>query len=1134
MKPLSKELRNKFERTIENAREIAEEAARIALEQLGVGEASPYSYLSEDERALRKRLRAHGRNLGDVRDPKTETQEIDRLVEEIAYEHWHRMLFARFLAENDLLMYYEDDDIENAVPVTLSECDELAQELGMKNGWEVAAKFATKMLPQVFRADSPVFEVELPPEKQRQLEKLVSDIEGEIFNASDSLGWTYQFWQSKRKKEINSTNEKIGEKALPTVTQLFTDSYMVDFLVDNTLGAWWAKDHLTREEIETFNSEEDIRNEISINNITFDYLRIGKDKDSKWTFLSNVNESLTRKNLSELKILDPCCGSGHFLVAIFLKLVPIRMKIENLSEAEACDLVLHENLHGLEIDKRCVEIAVFALALEAWKYPNTNGFRKLPEMHISWCGQAINMKREDWLELVRGNSMNKIYLDILYDLFKSAPILGSLINPDKVSQKNSIKNSIYEKGFYEAKALLGNKKKDKDTQEVGIMAKGIEKTFQLLSNKYHWIATNVPYLKRGKQDKILQEYCERYYFNSKDELATVFAERCLELLHPGGRLSLVMPQFWTFHARSKKLREELLNRVSIEYAITLGTNAFETISGEIVNVGLYSFVKCSPDKFITHGIDVSEAKTASEKATMLKTTSTISVLQKSFMDNIDMRIIFDVDINKESLADYATSAGGLQTFDKPRFIQYHWEQKMINDGWEYLQSTIKDTKLFAGREGIILWEDGSGELYQNVLDLEAQGYKSGVWKAGTQVWGKKGVLFKLMGEKLEATIYSGYPFENTTGVIIPKDERYLPAIWCYCSSQKYTNEIRKIDKKVAVTNGNLVKVNFDYNYWKSISNQKYPNGLPKQYSDDPTQWIFHGHPRKSIDPLQVAVARLLGYRWPAELDDDMELSEESRELIAQSQGLLPYADKDGIVCIPSVRGETPASERLLNLLAAAYKDEDINKILSELLSNADHAGKSLESWLRDKFFTQHYKLFGHRPFIWQIWDGLKDGFSVLVNYHKLDRKNLETLIYTYLGDWISKQKSAMMDGIEGAEEKLNAAISLKKKLELILEGEAPYDIFVRWKPLNKQPLGWEPDLNDGVRVNIRPFMLVGDVGKKGAGVLRDKPNIKWNKDRGKDTENSPWYHLFGGDRINDYHLTLEEKKKAKEDEVKFS
>jgi len=198
--------------------------------------------------------------------------------------------------------------------------------------------------------------------------------------------------------------------------------------------------------------------------------------------------------------------------------------------------------------------------------------------------------------------------------------------------------------------------------------------------------------------------------------------------------------------------------------------------------------------------------------------------------------------------------------------------------------------------------------------------------------------------------------------------------------------------------------------------------------------------------------------------------------------------------------------------------------LAELLKNANHAGKSLETWLRGKFFTQHCKLFHHRPFIWHIWDGLPDGFAALVNYHKFDAKLLETLIYTYLGDWISRQKqdlsavpaqAGIASGVDpartaaggGAEEKLAAAEALKKKLELILEGEAPYDIFVRWKPLSKQPIGWEPDLNDGVRLNIRPFMTVPDVKKKDAGVLCDKPNIKWNKDRGKDVESAPWYHL---------------------------
>jgi len=81
-----------------------------------------------------------------------------------------------------------------------------------------------------------------------------------------------------------------------------------------------------------------------------------------------------------------------------------------------------------------------------------------------------------------------------------------------------------------------------------------------------------------------------------------------------------------------------------------------------------------------------------------------------------------------------------------------------------------------------------------------------------------------------------------------------------------------------------------------------------------------------------------------------------------------------------------------------------NDILAELLKNSAHAGKTLETWLREKFFTQHCKLFQHRPFIWHIWDGLPDGFAALVNYHKFDHKLLETLIYTYLGDWINRQK----------------------------------------------------------------------------------------------------------------------------------
>jgi len=126
------------------------------------------------------------------------------------------------------------------------------------------------------------------------------------------------------------------------------------------------------------------------------------------------------------------------------------------------------------------------------------------------------------------------------------------------------------------------------------------------------------------------------------------------------------------------------------------------------------------------------------------------------------------------------------------------------------------------------------------------------------------------------------------------------------------------------------------------------------------------------------------------------------------------------------------------------------------------------------------------------------------------RKLLESLTYSYLGDWIARQKDEVKRGEGGAEDRLAAALELQKRLEAILAGEPPFDLFIRWKPLHEQPIGWEPDINDGVRMNSRPF-LASDLpnGRKGAGILRYKPNIKWKKDRGKEPQRPkaeyPWF-----------------------------
>ena len=139
---------------------------------------------------------------------------------------------------------------------------------------------------------------------------------------------------------------------------------------------------------------------------------------------------------------------------------------------------------------------------------------------------------------------------------------------------------------------------------------------------------------------------------------------------------------------------------------------------------------------------------------------------------------------------------------------------------------------------------------------------------------------------------------------------------------------------------------------------------------------------------------------------------------------------------------------------------------------------------------------------------------------------METLTYSYVQDWITAQAAAAKSGQTGADLRLNAAQEFQQKLKLILAGEPPYDIFVRWKPLHEQAIGWNPDLNDGVRLNIRPFMT--------AGILRKNPNIKWTKDRGKeptrDKDEYPWFWKdkeFVGDRVNDIHVTNKEKQNAR-------
>ena len=1129
MQPLDKSLRNKLEKTVKEAREQAEAGAKAALLQLGVADAIAPSFLSHEDKALRRKLRVHGRQLGDAKY-KDSRQAIDLLTEEIAYEHWHRMLFARFLAENDLLM---DDDPANPVSLSLEDCAALAPEHNATSAWELAARYASRMLPQIFRTDSPVFQLSLPPEHQHCLEKLLTELPPEIFTASDSLGWVYQFWQSKRKDEVNKSEVKIGAKELPAVTQLFTEPYMVQFLLDNSLGAWWVGKRLSEDDLKNARSEEELREKASIPGVPLSYLRFVQE-DGTWRHAAGTFTDWAQ-DVKDLKILDPCCGSGHFLVSTFRMLIPIYTHLTHFEVSSACVQVLRDCLYGLELDKRCVEISVFALALAAWTYPGSTGYRPLPQMNIACCGLSVGSAKEEWAALANGNAALRQALTWLHDFYQDAPVLGSLLDPKADQFGEFIRTHYPEYAFDKLLAKL----RPEEELEAGLAAKGLLDATLILMNEYDLVITNVPYLARGKQSPELQKHCEKHFPTAKNDLATVFLDRCLQLCHAGGTASIVLPQNWLFLTSYKKFREKLLTSDTWHLIARLGPQAFQTPMWDFnVQLLLISRGQVNEDEDIYAeesfpnqlcGLDVSEFRSAQEKGEKLVEVELKVVSQSRQLKNPDARVVLEQTNRVTMLYEYASGIHGLGTKDSLMFIRNFWECQFSDSEWELMQSSTSKDLHWSGLEYCVWWQNGIGELHKRA--------KTGMAiLAGSSAHNKPGVTVTQIN--LGSSLYTKGLFEKNVAVVSFDEFDKLGAIWCYINSKEYLSEIRAIDQKMYVTNTTMVKVPFDLERWKKVAEEKYPNGLPEPYSDDPTQWIFHGHPcgsviwseenkkleqgplRKDNTVLQVAIARLVGYQWPAENDTGMELSEESRSWVKRSKELYPFADEDGIVCVSPVRGEESAMDRIIKLLAAAYGDEWSPAVLNELLTACDYAGKSLESWLRDKFFAQHCKLFMHRPFIWQIWDGLRDGFTALVNYHSFDNRKLQSLIYNYLGDWITRQKQDLDSGIDGAAEKLAAAENLKKRLLLILEGDAPYDIFVRWKPLAKQAIGWNPDLNDGVRMNIRPFVK--------AEVLRHykKPilNINWDKDRGKDVPSAHWYHLDKGDRINDRHLTLKMKK----------
>lgn len=1057
---LSSSLRKQLELAVLAARRESESAARAAAEGLGVFSDRRPEHLDSRQATLRNGLRAKLRQLGG---------DTELLVEECAYEQWHRLLFARFLAENDLLLHPQ-----YKAPVSLQDCEDLASSLGEPDGWSVAARFAAEILPGIFRLDDPCVELRIAPEGRHALEHVLNSLPPAVFEADDSLGWVYQFWQKGKKDEVNASERKIGGADLGPVTQLFTENYMVRFLLENTLGAWWASRHPESPLVEEF-----------------EYMRIDERGEPAAGSFEDWPESI-----ADVTVMDPCCGSGHFLVEAFSMLWRMRAEEEQVTAVAAQDSVIRSNLFGLELDPRCVQIAMFAIAFQAWK--EGGGWRQLPTPEIACSGISVKASAEEWKALAHDDAILEAAIGRLHALFADAETLGSLISPVRATENAGLESVDWKDVAPLVRQALGAES-ELAPQQIRHVFSGatvdLARAADLLSRTYSLVATNPPYLGLGRQSSVLEATTTTEYHDARHELALTFVARSLESIGNSGSLAVVLPSEWT-HARSgRSFRSWALANLHIPLVATLGVDSFTTPLRVAPLLIVCRRGTPSPGLQV---IDVSTSE-LDEKPRALRETPLRELSVEYWRSAPDDRLLLQGEYAASTvgfLGDVADCRAGISAGDSQRFERFFWEVSLEESRWALLQSSPEtEWAPDSGQNRVVLWEDESGQIAALAESVRHLNHIAQNWRRGKPLWGKQGVIVSQIGAK--STMYWGEIFDSTCFAIVPTIPENLGAVVAFAESGELKRSIGQISPTWKLGSPKTVlQVPFDLAYWSSVAAETFPLGLPEKSSDDPTQWSFHGAVAECEAPLQVAVSRLLGYSWPNQKPDAAD----------------SFVDGDGIVCLPSVAGESTAAERVRALLAASFGDSWSSALLDAHLAAAEGKVGDLEGWLRDKFFGNHCRTFSNRPFVWHIWDGRRDGFSAFVNYQLLNRKTLEKLTYTYLGqDWVERQRAESLDETPGADARLLAALKLRQKLEAILEGEKPYDIYSRWKTVDKQPIGWDPDLDDGVRVNIRPFVK--------AGVLRTPVSVHWRKDRGANPD--------GTVRHNDIHLSLAEKLEAR-------
>ena len=441
-----------------------------------------------------------------------------------------------------------------------------------------------KVMPFLFQKIDDYTELLMPDELMKENSILMKTREAITEDVAadgvEVIGWLYQFYISEKKDEVMGKTVKTED--IPAATQLFTPDWIVRYLVQNSLGRLWMLNH---------------PNSKLADDMEYYIPPTEEDKDF-----------LEVKSPEDLKICDPCCGSGHMLTYAFDLLVKIYEE-EGYDRRKIPTLILVKNLHGVEIDTRAGELAAFALTMKAREY-DSRFLRRENAPHPRICVlENITFDEGEipqYMEAI-GHDLFTESLQQTLQQFTQADCFGSLIVP-KINDAAAIMDVLTERGV-EAELFLAN---------VHNKVLNVINQADFLSQKYHVVVTNPPYMGGKGMNADLKRFAERLYPDSKSDLFAMFIERCLQLVQHQGTIGMITMQSWMFLSSFEKLRRKLLDENTILSMAHLGARGFDSIGGEVVQTTAFTMTNTLIPDYKGAFIRLVDGNNETEKAAMFQ------------------------------------------------------------------------------------------------------------------------------------------------------------------------------------------------------------------------------------------------------------------------------------------------------------------------------------------------------------------------------------------------------------------------------------------------------------------------------------------------------------------------------------